>query len=492
MFKNKSVLNTDSFDRRRYQEIRKMSQKLGEIERMGSSLLPSFSSLMGDIWAGLYKMDPRLKDEVERGLEANRVIMERILNEDSFQSKRELTRLDDLMSAIGTIKFSKAVYKWLQTLDEQAQKAMQKAMEEARKAMESRKRKKMKSDQGNNQGEAGQGGGQQKGTKRQDALNKAMQEVANALEQQSHEQKKMLEAMLQQAMQETLETKEALQSLVGGLQPGSGEAELKKVPLRDQIRLAEVLVTNQKLKQIAMWAGRFKQIAMKKQRSKHRESIERSGVTLGNQVERLLPMELGMYMSPATRMDFLRRFAEGQTMQYEQTGKEELGKGPIVLCLDQSDSMMGSRDIQAKGFALALMSIARKQRRDFSLIRFSYSFSVVQQIYRKGKISINEMVKLAIEFLGGGTDFEAPLDTALRTINKSRFKKADIIFVTDGEDYVSDQFLEYFHKSKKEKDFSVLSIVLGDEMTETVEKFSDRVVKASDFTDEKTHVAFEI
>lgn len=76
VFKNKSVLNTDSFDRRRYQEIRKMSQKLGEIERMGSSLLPSFSSLMGDIWAGLYKMDPRLKDEVERGLEANRVIME--------------------------------------------------------------------------------------------------------------------------------------------------------------------------------------------------------------------------------------------------------------------------------------------------------------------------------------------------------------------------------------------------------------------------------
>lgn len=482
VFKNKSVLNTDSFDRRRYQEIREMSQKLKEIERMGSGLLPSFASLMGDIWAGLYKMDPRLKNEVDEGLEANRAIMERILNEDSFQSKRELTRLDDLMSAVGTIKFSEAVYDWLRQADENAQKAMQKAAEEARKVMATGKWQK---DAAGERNEAS-GDGQRKGN----ALNKAMQELAYALEQQPHEHKKMLAAMLHKAMQETMDTKEALESLAGGLQPGSGAAELKKVPLRDQIRLAEVLSANQKLKRIAMWAGRFKKIAMKKQRSKHRESIERSSVTMGNQVERLLPMELAMYANQATRLDFLRRFAEGQTMQYEQIGKEELGKGPIILCLDQSYSMRGERDTQAKGFALALISIARKQRRDFSLIRFSDS--VAQQIYRKGKISINEMVKLAIEFLDGGTDFEEPLRSALKVIDKSRFKKADIIFVTDGEDYVSDQFLENFHKSKKEKGFSVLSIVLGDEMTETVEKFSDRVVKASDFTDEKVHVAFEI
>lgn len=434
-----------------------------------------------------------MKEEVDKGLEANRAIMERILYDDSFQSKRELTRLDDLMSAVGTIKFSEAVYEWLRQADEKAQKAMQKAMEEARKEVE-KARKRKKECQGTEQGDSQEGAGDEQqesqGSQRQNGLSNAMQQVAQALQQQPDSQKKMLGALLQRAMQETLDTKEALQSLVGGLQPGSGAAELKKVPLRDQIRLAEVLSANQKLKRIAMWAGRFKKIAMKKQRSKHRESIERSGVTMGNQVERLLPMELGMYMSPATKLDFLRRFAEGQTMQYEQTGKEELGKGPIVLCLDQSNSMKGSRDTQAKGFALALISIARKQRRDFSLIRFSDS--VAQQIYRKGKISINEMVKLAIEFLDGGTDFEEPLRSALKVIDKSRFKKADIIFVTDGEDYVSDQFLENFHKSKKEKGFSVLSIVLGDEMTETVEKFSDRVVKASDFTDEKVHVAFEI
>lgn len=480
----KSVLNTDSFDRRRYQEIRKMSQKLKEIERMGSGLLPSFSSLMGDIWAGLYKMSPQLKDKVDEGLEANKTIMERILNEESYQSKRELTRLDDLMSAVGTIKFSEAVYEWLRQADENAQKAMQKAAEEARKVMEERKRQKEAAGEQNEES----GDGQRRGNV--DALNKAMQEVANALEQQSHEQKKMLGAMLQQAMRETLETKEALQSLVGGLQPGSGAAELKKVPLRDQIRLAEVLSANQKLKRIAMWAGRFKKIAMKKQRSKHRESIERSGVTMGNQVERLLPMELAMYTSPTTRMDFLRRFAEGQVTQYEQAGKEELGKGPIILCLDQSSSMHGEKDSHAKGFALALMAVARKQKRDFCLIPFSTRAMCYE--YKKGRITLDEMAMLATTFLGGGTSFVAPLEAALDTINKSRFKKADIVFVTDGYSTLPERFRLHFNEIKQGKEFSVLSILIGDGKTDTLKLFSDRVVVAADLMDEKAHVVFEI
>ena len=80
------------------------------------------------------------------------------------------------------------------------------------------------------------------------------------------------------------------------------------------------------MKEIADWAGRFKRIARNKQKPKKSDSIERSGVTLGNDVERLLPMELGLYIHPITKKDFLRRFVEGQTMQYEQKGKEILGE----------------------------------------------------------------------------------------------------------------------------------------------------------------------
>ena len=290
------------------------------------------------------------------------------------------------------------------------------------------------------------------------------------------------------AMQETKQVKDSLKSLLGGYSAGNGDAELKKIPLRDQISLAEKIASNKKMKEIADWAGRFKQIARNKQKPNKSDSIERSGVTLGNDVERLLPIELGLYIHPITKNDFLRRFVEGQTMQYEQIGKEVLGKGPIILCLDQSGSMQ-RLDTQSKGFTLALMSIARKQRRDFCLILFSSSTQILT--FEKGKIKSSDMINLAQTFLGGGTNFALPLDGALNVINESQFKQADIVFVTDGEDRVSASFLEAFNRKKKEKNFKVLSLVIGCSI-DTVEQFADKVIKVKDFDEEGSFTAFEI
>ena len=41
----------------------------------------------------------------------------------------------------------------------------------------------------------------------------------------------------------------------------------EKVPLRDQISLAEKIASDKKMKEIADWAGRFKQVARKKQKT---------------------------------------------------------------------------------------------------------------------------------------------------------------------------------------------------------------------------------
>jgi uncharacterized protein with von Willebrand factor type A (vWA) domain len=52
------------------------------------------------------------------------------------------------------------------------------------------------------------------------------------------------------------------------------------------------------------------------------------------------------------------------------------------------------------------------------------------------------MVNFSQTFLGGGTNFALPLDRALKVINESRFKQADVVFVTDGEDRVKTSFLK--------------------------------------------------
>ena len=76
-------------------------------------------------------------------------------------------------------------------------------------------------------------------------------------------------------------------------------------------------------------------------------------------------------------------------------------------------------------------------------------------------------------------------------INESRFKQADVVFVTDGEDRLRDSFLEEFNKKKKEKSFNVLSLVIGSS-TNTVTQFSDIVVKIKDFEEKGSFIAFEI
>ncbi|MFJ8066335.1 VWA domain-containing protein [Psychrobacillus sp. NPDC096426] len=471
---NLSVLNTDSFDKRRFKEVFEMSPGLQKIR--GEGVLPMFEPLLADIWASLYKMKPEITErEVDNVLKVNKSLMERIMKDEYFVNYRNFTRLDDLSSALATVKFGERMNQWLaeqKKEDENFQKQIHELHTIQRKYEKQEWQENTK-----------------KGTRvSEENFTEVMTKFNEKLQWMLQNNSHSLSQALAQAMQETKQVKNSLMSLLGGYSAGNGDAELKKIPLRDQILLAEKIASNKKMKEIADWSGRFKQIARNKQKFKQSDSIERSGITLGNDVERLLPIELGLYIHPLTKNDFLRRFVEGQTMQYEQKGQEVLGKGPIILCLDQSGSMQ-TLDAQSKGFTLALMSIARKQRRNFCLILFSTSTQILT--FEKGKIKSSDMINLAQTFLGGGTNFALPLDRALNVINGSRFKHADIVFVTDGEDRVTASFLEVFNRKKKEKNFKVLSLVLGCSI-DTVEQFADKVIKIKDFDEEGSFTAFEI
>lgn len=420
----KSVLNTDAFDIRRYREIYDMSKAIQQTAEKGKEILPTFPDLLGDIWASLFKMRPEIKEKIPKGMEANKVLMEKNFSDPRFQDFREFTRLDDLSAALGTVSLGEAIYQWL----EEARNQNQKLQEAFQKAQEARHQKSKKDDSD---------AGKKQRQEAQKTLTKALKEIAELLKQEGNGSS--FQQAIIHAIQETQDTKKGLEMLVGGIKPGDGPAELKKIPLRDQLALAEKIKNTKKLNEIAKWTGRFKQIARKKQKSKKADSFTRNGVSLGNQVERLLPLELGLYTTAETELDFLRRFSEGVTMVYLQRDKETLGKGPIILCLDQSSSI-SKLDDQAKGFALAMMSVARKQKRDFALILFSREIKAFK--YPKGKISTKEMIDFATTFLGGGTRFDRPLEKAIEILNESRFKKADIIFVTDGEAELGSKYIE--------------------------------------------------
>ena len=458
---NHSVLNTDLFDRRRFGELFNMSENLQQLKH--DAVLPMMEALLGDIWACLYKMKPEIRtDHIHAALQMNRLLIQKLIEHGSFDEFRHFTQLNDIAAIVGTMKIGELINQWFVV-----QLELSSVWNSRIEVFKSTQHEFM--------------------TSSEEVSGEGLIDGLDFEQSIIHH----VEDFLRDLTEVMLESKRIhvhLKSLLGGMRAGKGDAEFNKVPLRDQITLAEKIAADKQLRDIAEWAGRFKQIAREKQKNKLGESVERREIAIGSNLERLLPYELGLLAHPVTKLDVRRRFIEGQTMQYDQLGQEVLGKGPVILCLDQSSSM-SSYDSQSKGFALALISIARKQHRDFCLLTFSKQTKVFT--YAKGKIKTSEMLMLARSYLNGGTNFTAALQEALEIINLSRFKKADIIFITDGEDEVDEQFLNLFNKKKSETSFQVLSLVLTAE-SKTVELFSDRVIKIVDFEDDGSFTAFEV
>ena len=98
-------------------------------------------------------------------------------------------------------------------------------------------------------------------------ITQAMADLNQQLQQTLQSNSHSFSTAMAQAMQETKQVWDGLKSLLGGTGAGSGDAELKKNPLRDQIALSEKIASDMKMKEIAEWTGRFKQIARKKSRS---------------------------------------------------------------------------------------------------------------------------------------------------------------------------------------------------------------------------------
>ena len=238
--------------------------------------------------------------------------------------------------------------------------------------------------------------------------------------------------------------------------------------------------------------GRMKEHALALRRKIfERTDEELFEVGIGAEVSRLLPTELVTLHHPILRKDFTRRFVDNELLLYSLRGIEEKGKGPVVVCLDGSSSMAGDKEVWAKALTLTLLEIARRQRRLFRTICFS-SAETPLQIFdlnprERYEADMGTVMELAEYFPGGGTDFETPLNAARECLRQSRFKRGDIVFITDGECQVKPEWAEEFRADKEEMGFSLFSILIdvgGSSTIGTLKEFSDKISTVSRLTSE--------
>ena len=75
----------------------------------------------------------------------------------------------------------------------------------------------------------------------------------------------------------------------------------------------------------------------------------------------------------------------------------------------------------------------------------------------------------------------------MELIKDSTFKNADIVFITDGDCYVSDNFSRKFKQIKEDKDFRTLGVLVnmgcGHVSDNSLKEFCDNITLVSDIAD---------
>jgi uncharacterized protein with von Willebrand factor type A (vWA) domain len=306
---------------------------------------------------------------------------------------------------------------------------------------------------------------------------------------------------LHKALDKAAENIEDMNNAAAGV--GLSPAEWRQMDPTRRLQIAEKLKTP-RMKAIADMVGRMKRFAMSQQQTKVNESPhEIYDVEMGNDLRRVLRSEYALLGHPDTKVEFYRRYVEGGLLQFRERGHEDVGKGPIVCCIDNSGSMGGEPENWAKGVAEALRRICADQDRDFYVMYFETNYHRERFDFPKDEaVDFEKVLKFLSVSAGGGTEFDGVLTEALGRA-KAKFTeknevKADIVFITDGQAYLDDKWIETFNKERNEIGVRVFSVYISaydssrGPAVKLLEKFSDIVlpVKALAVNDDATATIF--
>jgi uncharacterized protein with von Willebrand factor type A (vWA) domain len=199
-----------------------------------------------------------------------------------------------------------------------------------------------------------------------------------------------------------------------------------------------------------------------------------------------LPGEIALLSDPGLEDLFYLKFAERGLMQYDLIGHEPEGQGPIIIAIDESGSMTEnygglSGEVWSKAVMLALLSIARLQKRDLAVIHFSGPEELRFDLFPKGEASPARVIACTDFFFNGGTVFEYWMGKALELVDGSQFEKADVICISDGITSISPKAKAEWAKRRAERSMRAYGVLIGTNQGEALlDEISDAVFRLDD------------
>lgn len=463
------IIHHDKFDRDAYQEAQDAHPQLKHLVSGGK--FPASRSFLESLFVTFYSPAPRLINEDE--LYPSEQIMSKLLSEimstTQWSNVRQTGTVGDILySAIATAMVGKSV---LDSLDQKIAEKIQElseAEEAAKRLFEEAELLKELADEAQDP----QRLLDQAKCKTQEAEEQSqkIEELAKKIgaseEHLEDTARQSARSALSKAEESIEGTESALQAYANNGTTGDGKSAMT---LKEKLQFANAVGKSEKLKRVAEITGRMKAIALRVQKTKVKQPpSEIVGITQGRDLGKILPSELVTLGDPTLEMVFFRKFTQGRLMQLDMRGREKQGRGPIIIVRDSSGSMADligestTKEVWAKGVSLALLGIARKQKRDLAMVDFSNPGQLKTFEFPKGEASHKSLFTATEFFYSGGTHYEEWMRKCLSLVEESQYNKADVILVSDGLASVSRELEDNWNCCRKAREMRCYSVFLAD------------------------------
>lgn len=418
--KSKQTIRHDQFDKKFYEQMLMSMEEFMTGHSRLSDKVATGSPMWADLWWMLWKVKPTRLDpgEVDDQHLINTIVGEEMEGLKEFERLRGYVENDDVACAIACIDLR-------ETLEQIFDKTKQfqdklKAMVEQMmvlQALSSSPPDDLSVEELQEQIEAARA-----------ELEGLAEEASDAL----GESKSVIRSSLREGMNEVTEQIRGLSAQ----QDLWMDSDHIRLDADERLKLARRL-QDARFEELLKLIGPMRRVMEEAQmRKTPTANTEITQISMGADLEHVLPSEISLLHHPVGRYEFYRKFSDRALMQYEYGGKEKVGRGDIIAAIDNSGSMAGHKEMRAKAIALCSLGVARLQDRGFYGIHFGGTIREIAEFdfTDHSAYTPEKVIEFAEYFRGGGPlRVDQRVATPTGWVQIGQLATGDEVFGPDGK-----------------------------------------------------------
>ena len=229
-----------------------------------------------------------------------------------------------------------------------------------------------------------------------------------------------------------------MSEMLGGIRAGSSDSMFSSAETSGLAEMYTALGKNPELMKIIQFIGRMNVNQQFLKGLSYAENVTPVSINHGNDVPNVLPRDLVNLTGDKNQFAiFAQKYTDRTLLQRKFDAPTHAGKGPMILCIDESGSMGYAKRFWAESLAVAMYFQCMKDRRQFAVIKFSTTAKLLPLPKSTHKMDPEFMEQLTMhQYTGGGTHFDPPWNEAIKIVKSDKtWQRADIVFLTDGQGY---------------------------------------------------------